>query len=250
MSIARLQKRGESEGGGRPEAAWERQVSIPPAHAACHWRSEEHTDLCCWFHCSYSLLLSDDLRHLSVSVCTQTLRCWVLRGLYDPERHTRRACQKWVGFSQRPSYPVSGLLTWGPGGYSLRFSGSGRWWRSTPVGVNADWKGVAVFHALGLCSPSFIEKGPRMRCIVKQLRGARKTAAPVPGLRSPARVTSWCSGVWRWTQSPPFPVFHPCFFTNDSVPNIVLTVSHAECIGAHLSCFRAILTMYLFIIYF
>lgn len=107
-----------------------------------------------------------------------------------------------------------------------------------------------MFHALGLCSPSFIEKGPRMRCIVKQLRGARKTALLFLGSGLLPEFVSVLRCVEVDSVSSPSRFFTPAFSLNDSVPNIVLTVSHAECIGAHLSCFRAILTMYLFIIYF
>lgn len=88
-----------------------------------------------------------------------------------------------------------------------------------------------------------------MRCIVKQLRGPGGQA-PVPGLRSPAEFVLVLRCVEVDSVSSPSRFFTPAFSLSDSVPNIVLTVSHAECIGAHLSCFRAILTMYLFIIYF
>ena len=45
-------------------------------------------------------LLSEDLRHLGMNVCTQTLRCWVLRGLHDPERQMRRTARSESSFFQ------------------------------------------------------------------------------------------------------------------------------------------------------
>lgn len=102
----------------------------------------------------------------------------------------------------------------GARGLSPGFSGSGRWWRSTPVGVNADWKREWLCFTLLVCVALLsLRRALACDALLSSWEGPGRQRscswAPVS-----CQSSSRCSGVWRWTQSPPLPLFfHPCFFT-------------------------------------